>query len=89
MQISSQNSIHVWLEIEDNCFASLDWFCVCIFLKMPLICLNELFQPEAALRRQKSLVGVGSFGDLACQYELSDTLRAVLMLNVIELIQEG
>lgn len=64
MQISSQNSICVWLEIENNCFDSLNWVCVCIFLKikMKLIWLDEVLHLEAALRRQKGFVGTDSLG---------------------------
>lgn len=64
MQISSQNSIHIWLE--NNCFGSLNSFCVCISLKikMRLIWLNDMFQLEAALSRRKSLVGMDSFGTI-------------------------
>lgn len=65
MQISSHNSIHVWLEIYQNkYFGNISYFCVYIFLKIKtqLIWLNGIFQLEAALRRQKGLVGMESFG---------------------------
>jgi len=82
MQISSQNSIHVWLEIENNCFESQLFLCMHISQDKDAIDLAISYVPfRGCPEDAKKSCGRGQFWySLACQYVPSDLLRTVLML---------